>query len=55
VEIIKREYLKTLDVSSGQLTGLHQYNELLWEERGGIPIEGEDRASGITRALEGKK
>ncbi|KAJ8589486.1 hypothetical protein M405DRAFT_791617, partial [Rhizopogon salebrosus TDB-379] len=55
VEIIKREYLKILDVSSGQLTGLHQYNELLWEERSGIPIEGEDRASGITRALEGKK
>ncbi|KAG1883513.1 hypothetical protein F4604DRAFT_1649431 [Suillus subluteus] len=33
VEIVKREYLKTLDVSVGQLTGLHQYNELQWEQR----------------------
>ncbi|KAG2145226.1 hypothetical protein DEU56DRAFT_789536 [Suillus clintonianus] len=54
VEILKREYLKTLDVSSGQLTGLHQYNELQWERRGEIPAEGEDRASSIARALEGK-
>ncbi|KAG1735770.1 hypothetical protein EDB19DRAFT_1723404 [Suillus lakei] len=54
VEILKREYLKTLDVSAGQLTGLHQYNELQWEQRGEIPAEGEDRASTIARALEGK-
>ncbi|OJA15714.1 hypothetical protein AZE42_09961 [Rhizopogon vesiculosus] len=47
VEILKREYLKTLDVSSGQLTGLHQYNELQWEQRGEIPTEGEDRAANI--------
>ncbi|KAG1717856.1 uncharacterized protein EDB91DRAFT_1188090 [Suillus paluster] len=54
VEILKREYLKTLDISSGQLTGLHQYNELQWEQRDEIPTEGEDRASTIARALEGK-
>ncbi|KAG0708113.1 hypothetical protein DFH29DRAFT_520264 [Suillus ampliporus] len=54
VEILKREYLKTLDVSSGQLTGLHQYNELQWEQRDEIPAEGEDRAGTIARALEGK-
>ncbi|KAG1796674.1 uncharacterized protein HD556DRAFT_1359280 [Suillus plorans] len=55
VEILKREYLKTLDVSAGQLTGLHQYNVLQWEQRGEIAAEGEDRASTIARALEGKK
>ncbi|KAG2036285.1 hypothetical protein BDR03DRAFT_921708 [Suillus americanus] len=55
VEILKREYLKTLDISVGQLTGLHQYNELQWEQRGEIAAEGEDRASTITRVLEGKK
>lgn len=54
MEILKREYLKSLDVSSGQLTGLHQYNELHWEQRGEIPSEGEDRAGSIIRALEGK-
>ncbi|OAX40567.1 hypothetical protein K503DRAFT_599499 [Rhizopogon vinicolor AM-OR11-026] len=54
VEILKREYLKTLDVSSGQLTGLHQYNELQWEQRGEIPTEGKDRAANIVKALEGK-
>ncbi|KAG1877711.1 hypothetical protein DFJ58DRAFT_3993 [Suillus subalutaceus] len=55
VEILKREYLKTLDVLPGQLTGLHQYNELQWEQRGEIAAEGEDRVSTIARALEGKK
>ncbi|KAG1843922.1 hypothetical protein DFJ58DRAFT_731399 [Suillus subalutaceus] len=55
VEILKREYLKTWDVSAGQLTGLHQYNELQWEQRGEIAAEGEERASTIARALEGKK
>lgn len=55
VEILKREYLKTLDVSAGQLTGLHQYNALQWEQRSEIAAEGEDRASTIARALEGKK
>jgi hypothetical protein len=55
VEILKREYLKTLDASAGQLTGLHQYNELQWEQRGEIAAEGEDRASSIARALEGEK
>ncbi|KAG2041876.1 hypothetical protein BDR03DRAFT_913737 [Suillus americanus] len=54
VEILKREYLK-LDVLAGQLTGLHQYNELQWEQRGEIAAEGEDRVSTIARALEGKK
>lgn len=54
VEILKREYLKALDVSSGQLTGLHQYNELYWERRGEIPAEGEDRPGSLIRALEGK-
>jgi len=52
VEILKREYLKTLDISSGKATGLHQYNELLWK-RGETANEGEDRASAIERALEG--
>jgi hypothetical protein len=55
VEILKREYLKTLNVSAGQLTGLHQYNELQWEQRGEVPVEGEDRATTISIALEGKK
>ncbi|KIK44400.1 hypothetical protein CY34DRAFT_802713 [Suillus luteus UH-Slu-Lm8-n1] len=55
VEILKREYLKTLDISAGQLTGLHQYNELQWEQRGEVPVVGEDRATTITIALEGKK
>lgn len=55
VEILKREYLKTLDVWAGLQTGLHQYNELQWEQRGEIAAEGEDRATTIERALEGKK
>ncbi|KAG2362812.1 hypothetical protein BDR07DRAFT_1406193 [Suillus spraguei] len=55
VEILKREYVKSLDVSAGQLTGLHQYNELQWEQRGEIAATGEDRTSTIARALEGKK
>ncbi|KAI9570659.1 hypothetical protein HD554DRAFT_2018247 [Boletus coccyginus] len=37
VEIIKREYLKGRDVSTGDASGLHQYNQLLFEERGRIP------------------
>lgn len=61
VEIIKREYLKTLDPSladSGSIVGLHQYNEIgdveveLPESPAGNP---EDvRQAEITKALLGK-
>ncbi|KAF8134847.1 hypothetical protein EV363DRAFT_1159808 [Boletus edulis] len=37
VEIIKREYLKGRDVSAGDASGLHQYNQLLFEQQGSIP------------------
>ncbi|KAG2071792.1 hypothetical protein BDR04DRAFT_1097765 [Suillus decipiens] len=35
--------------------GLHQYNELQWEQHGEIAAAREDRASTIARVLEGKK
>ncbi|KAI6042452.1 hypothetical protein EDC04DRAFT_2564066 [Pisolithus marmoratus] len=47
VEIIKREYLKE------HLVGLHQFNQLLFEERSRVPLEGESRASAVLLALEG--
>ncbi|KAF8558092.1 hypothetical protein OG21DRAFT_1504455 [Imleria badia] len=53
VEIIKREYLKGRDVSAGDASGLHQYNELLFEQQGRIPAEGEDRRDALQVALEG--
>jgi len=49
VEIIKREYLKGRDVS-----GLHQYNQLLSEQRDGIPVEeGEERRDALAVVLDG--
>ena len=53
VEIIKREYLKGRDVSSGDASGLHQYNQLLFEQQGRIPVEGEDRGDALQLALDG--
>jgi len=53
VEIIKREYLKGRDVSSGDASGLHQYNQLLFEQQGKIPVEGEDRRDALQLALDG--
>lgn len=61
VEIIKREYLKTLDTSladSGNIVGLHQYNEIgnveveLPENPAGNPDD--VRQAEITKALLGK-
>lgn len=54
VEIIKREYLKGRDVSTGDASGLHQYNQLLFEERGRIPVEGDDRSDALHLALDGR-
>lgn len=61
VEIIKREYLKTLDgrlAEGGTLYGLHQYNEIGDLEEGGyIEKSGsaeEERASSLVRTLQGK-
>ncbi|KIJ66796.1 hypothetical protein HYDPIDRAFT_26218 [Hydnomerulius pinastri MD-312] len=54
VEIIKREYLKGLDISSGNLSGLHQYNQLLFEQRGEIPTDdSESRVNALLLALDG--
>ncbi|KAG8213170.1 Arp2/3 complex, 34 kd subunit p34-Arc-domain-containing protein [Butyriboletus roseoflavus] len=53
VEIIKREYLKGRDVSAGDVSGLHQYNQLLFEQQGRIPEEGEDRRDALHHALNG--
>ncbi|KAH0833156.1 Arp2/3 complex, 34 kd subunit p34-Arc-domain-containing protein [Lanmaoa asiatica] len=54
VEIIKREYLKGRDVSAGDASGLHQYNQLLFEQQGRIPVEeGEDRRDALQLALDG--
>ncbi|KAF9223585.1 hypothetical protein BS17DRAFT_733178, partial [Gyrodon lividus] len=54
VEIIKREYLKGLDVSAGNLSGLHQYNRLLFERREEIPVEdGDNRVNALLLALDG--
>ena len=59
VEIIKREYIKTLEMKhSTRLSGLHQYNEVgSLEELGLTPDneEGDQRALELIRALEGKK
>ncbi|KAH7922500.1 hypothetical protein BV22DRAFT_990737, partial [Leucogyrophana mollusca] len=52
VEIIKREYLKNLVLSTSNLSGLHQYNRLLCEER--LEDHGEDRADALPMALEGR-
>lgn len=55
VEIIKREYLKTLEIShSRSLVGLYQYNEIgFLEHEAGEPAE-RNRAQSIALALEGK-
>jgi len=45
-EIIKREYLKGRDISTGDVSGLHQYNQLLFEQ-------GEDRSDALNLALDG--
>ena len=62
VEIIKREYLKTVEpglAEAGLLSGLHQYNEIGTLEEEGAAEEAEDeeqsRAESIARALAGKK
>ncbi len=63
VEIIKREYIKTLELShSTRLLGLHQYNQVgSLEELGMAPVisdsigEGEQRAENLIKALDGKK
>ena len=61
VEIIKREYLKTLDpklAQQGSLSGLHQYNEIgSLEEEGfveGSGNEEQDRQEYIVQALSGR-
>ena len=61
VEIIKREYLKTLDATlagAGLLSGLHQYNEITSLEAEGLVTAAEDEEQGrleaVARALQGK-
>lgn len=54
VEIIKREYLKGRDVSTGDASGLYQYNQLLFEKQDRIPVEGEDRRDALHLALDGR-
>jgi hypothetical protein len=59
VEIIKREYLKTLKVTHSRvLSGLYQYNEIGYLERHELqqtmPSE-EDRTRALAMALEGKQ
>ncbi|KAH9941353.1 hypothetical protein B0H21DRAFT_753277 [Amylocystis lapponica] len=61
VEIIKREYLKTLDPTeseAGALFGLHQYNEIGELEQNIPDSTGDperDRAQAVTLALQGKR
>jgi len=52
VEIIKREYLKTLKLS--KLSGLHQYNEIGYLEDLQDNASGESRTNALVLALEGK-
>jgi len=59
VEIIKREYLKTLETKhSSKLSGLHQYNEIgCLEDLGldeGMDTRGENGKITLAMALEGK-
>lgn len=58
VEIIKREYIKTLEVKhSPRLLGLHQYNEIGDLEAIGLGTKTAspgDRANELMMALEGK-
>ncbi|KAI0749906.1 hypothetical protein C8Q80DRAFT_1120027 [Daedaleopsis nitida] len=61
VEIIKREYLKTLDptlAEGGSLSGLHQYNEIGDLEAAGYleksGNEQQDRLESVARALQGR-
>ncbi|KAL6307495.1 hypothetical protein BKA93DRAFT_815859 [Sparassis latifolia] len=62
VEIIKREYLKTLDLAladQGKLSGLHQYNQVgelqkaIATDAPGNPEE--DRLNALALALQGKR
>ncbi|KAA1467393.1 hypothetical protein DENSPDRAFT_877283 [Dentipellis sp. KUC8613] len=57
VEIIKRQYLKTIDMQRQlEKNGLYQYNEIGYLEEGQEDEESpEDRAEKIARALEGTK
>ncbi|KAH9925530.1 uncharacterized protein B0H18DRAFT_1008846 [Fomitopsis serialis] len=61
VEIVKREYLKTLDPAlsqAGKLSGLHQYNhvgELEQDEPEASLSPEEERQQAITQALSGKR
>lgn len=62
VEIIKREYLKTLDpvlAEAGKLSGLHQYNELgaLEEDNSNETAADaeQDRLDALALALRGKR
>lgn len=61
VEIIKREYLKTLDpalAEAGSLSGLHQYNEIGdLEEAGHVERMGDEeqeRIEALALALQGR-
>ncbi len=61
VEIIKREYLKTVDpalAQAGSISGLHQYNEIGdLEEQGlleGTGDEEQDRIQSLAQALQGR-
>lgn len=57
VEIIKREYLKTLEITQSRvLSGLYQYNEIgyLEQHESDDSIPSEDRMQVLAMALEGK-
>ncbi len=57
VEIIKREYLKTMDpalAEAGSLSGLHQYNEVGDLADAGAENAEEDRLESLARALQGR-
>ncbi|TFK86710.1 hypothetical protein K466DRAFT_587010 [Polyporus arcularius HHB13444] len=57
VEIIKREYLKTMDpalAEAGSLSGLHQYNEVGDLADAGAENAEEGRLESLARALQGR-
>lgn len=58
VEIVKREYLKTLEITHSRvLSGLHQYNEIGYLEQYDpkeTVLSYEERTKALTMALEGK-
>lgn len=58
VEIIKREYLKTWEITHSSVSsGLYQYNEIGYleqhEPEDGVPYE-EDKTQALAMALNGK-